>query len=126
MSGGRRVLLVDDNLDSCESLAQLLELSGHEVKTAPDGPAALRLAEEMKPEIVVCDLGLPGMSGYEVARELRSRAWGAGMYLAALTGFGQDSDRERTREAGFDIHLVKPVDPLHLETLIDRVPRQAT
>ena len=110
---GRRVLVVDDSRDSAESLALLLELKGHEVRVALDGPAALEAARGFLPEIVLLDIGLPGMDGYEVARRLRAGRDGIdgeGMLLVALTGYGQDEDRRRSREAGFDHHLVKPVD----------------
>lgn len=119
MSKPRRVLLVDDNIDAAESLAQLLELSGHEVRTAGDGSNAMKLAQEFLPEVVFCDLGLPGMSGYDVARELRSLPAGRDIVLAALTGYGQPSDREKTARAGFDAHLVKPVDPSVIESFLD-------
>ncbi|HEX6707265.1 MAG TPA: response regulator [Albitalea sp.] len=119
MSTSRRVLLIDDNLDAAESLAQLLALSGHDARTAGDGARALRLAEDFRPEIVFCDLGLPGMSGYEVARHLRAMPFGRDMVLAALTGYGQPGDREKTAQAGFDAHLVKPVDPAVIESFLD-------
>ncbi|HEV7915587.1 MAG TPA: response regulator [Albitalea sp.] len=119
MSKPRRVLLIDDNIDAAESLAQLLALSGHDARTAIDGPQGLRLAAAFQPEVVFCDLGLPGMNGYEVARELRSLPFGADMILAALTGYGQPGDREKTARAGFDAHLVKPVDPSVIESFLD-------
>jgi len=119
MSKSRRVLLIDDNLDAAESLAQLLALSGHDARTAGDGVGALRLAEDFRPEIVFCDLGLPGMSGYDVARHLRAMPFGRDMVLAALTGYGQPGDREKTAQAGFDAHLVKPVDPAVIESFLD-------
>jgi CheY-like chemotaxis protein len=119
MSKTRRVLLIDDNVDAAESLAQLLALSGHETRTAGDGQHGIRLAQDFKPEFVFCDLGLPGMSGYEVARELRSLPFGREMVLAALTGYGQPADREKTAQAGFDAHLVKPVDPSVIESFLD-------
>jgi CheY-like chemotaxis protein len=119
MSKSRRVLLIDDNLDAAESLAQLLALSGHDTRTAGDGAGGLRVAAAFRPEVVFCDLGLPGMSGYEVARQLRELPGGREMVLAALTGYGQPSDRERTAEAGFDAHLVKPVDPAVIESFLD-------
>jgi CheY-like chemotaxis protein len=115
----RRVLLVDDNLDSVESLAELLAMSGHDTRTAADGPSAVALAREFKPEVVVCDLGLPGMSGFEVVRELRKLPQGADMLIAALTGYGHAADRLKSAEAGFDLHLLKPVDPSVIESLID-------
>jgi len=119
MSKARRVLLIDDNADAAESLAQLLALSGHDARTAGDGVRGIRLAQEFHPEVVFCDLGLPGMNGYEVARELRSLPFGRDIILAALTGFGQPGDREKTAKAGFDAHLVKPVDPSVIESFLD-------
>jgi len=119
MSRPRRVLLIDDNADAAESLAQLLALSGHDARTAGDGVHGIELAQEFHPDVVFCDLGLPGMNGYDVARELRSLPFGRDIVLAALTGFGQPGDREKTAEAGFDAHLVKPVDPAVIESFLD-------
>lgn len=119
MSKARRVLLIDDNLDAAESLAQLLMLSGHDTRTAGDGVGGVRLARDFRPEIVFCDLGLPGMNGLDVARELRSLSFGREIVLVALTGYGQTADREKTAQAGFDAHLVKPVDPAVIERFID-------
>jgi CheY-like chemotaxis protein len=104
-----RVLVVDDNEDAVRSLAILLELSGYEVRLAKDGYEALDVAQQFNPHAVVLDIGLPGMNGYETARKLRERT-GNSMLLVALSGYGQDRDRERSREAGFDHHLLKPVD----------------
>jgi CheY-like chemotaxis protein len=114
----RRVLLVDDNIDSAESLAQLLAMSGHDARTAGDGPAALEIAASFDPEVVLCDLALPGMSGFDVVRELRKTPRGPHMLIAALTGYGQAQDRLLSAEAGFDLHLVKPVDPAVIESLV--------
>lgn len=119
MSKARRVLLIDDNIDAAESLAQLLALSGHDARIAADGLRGIALAEDFQPEVVFCDLGLPGMSGYEVAKALRSKPYGRDIVLAALTGYGQPGDRERTAQAGFDAHLVKPVDPSVIESFLD-------
>ena len=119
MSRPRRVLLIDDNIDAAESLAQLLSLSGHDARTAIDGASGLRVAAEFNPEVVFCDLGLPGMSGYEVATSLRALPTGKELILVALTGYGQPSDREKTAQAGFDAHLVKPVDPAVIESFLD-------
>jgi PAS domain S-box-containing protein len=106
----RRVLVVDDNADSASSLALLLQMEGHEVMTASDGLAAIELAETFRPDTVLLDIGLPGMNGLDVARRLRTYESGAQLVLIAFTGWGQDSDRRATREAGFDAHMVKPVD----------------
>jgi CheY-like chemotaxis protein/anti-sigma regulatory factor (Ser/Thr protein kinase) len=113
------ILVVDDNVDSAESLAMLLGLKGHEVRIAHDGPQALRTLEAFRPHLILLDLGLPGMSGYEVARWIRGSAELGGVTLAALTGWGQEEDRRRTKEAGFDHHLVKPVEPAALQGLLD-------
>jgi two-component system CheB/CheR fusion protein len=107
----RRILVVDDNRDAADSLALLLQVSGHEVRTAHDGPTALEAARAWRPEVVVLDLGLPRLDGYEVARRLRREQLGEGLVLVALTGYGQDEDRRRSEEAGFDHHLVKPASP---------------
>ena len=117
-----RVLVVDDNRDSGESLAVLLRLHGSEVRVAYEGRLALEAATWMKPNVVICDIGMPGMSGYEVARRLRQEPWGRSATLIALTGWGQEDDRRRSDEAGFDHHLVKPVDPARLLELLSRVP----
>jgi CheY-like chemotaxis protein len=107
----RRILVVDDNVDAADSLAVLLRLVGNDVRTAHDGPAALEAARAYRPDVVLLDLGLPRMSGYEVCRRLREGHFANGPLVVALTGYGQDEDRRRTREAGFDRHLVKPVNP---------------
>jgi PAS domain S-box-containing protein len=117
-AASKRVLVVDDNVDSAESLAMLLKVNGHEVRVAYDGPAALLEAAAFMPEVVLLDIGLPGMSGYEVARKLRELPEAKGALLVAQTGWGQAEDRRRSKEAGFDHHLVKPVDvPKLLELL---------
>ena len=113
-----RVLVVDDNADAAESVAILLRLRGHQVRTAFDGDRAIRLAARFRPDIALLDIGLPGMSGLDVGRALRSQAGTRSTVLVALTGYGQAEDLARSREAGFDHHLVKPVDPEALERLI--------
>jgi len=110
----RNILIADDNQDALESLALMLRMEGHEVVCASDGEEALALAGQRRPEIVVLDVGMPKLDGCEVARRIRAEAWGRGAILVALTGWGQDVDRRRSREAGFDMHLVKPVDPATL------------
>lgn len=119
----KRVLVVDDNLDSAESLALLLEVMGHTVRSAHDGEQALAEAEAFRPEIVLMDIGMPRMDGYEAARRLRQAEWAAETILVALTGWGQDEDRKRSQAAGFDHHLIKPVDPAALESLLDTPAR---
>jgi two-component system CheB/CheR fusion protein len=122
----RRVLVVDDNKDSADSLATLLQLGGHEVETAHNGPKALEAAGAFRPEAVLLDIGLPGMSGFEVARSLRGRRDTRDALIVAMTGYGQDTDRERSREAGFDYHLVKPVDPTEVRRLLSAGRKTAT
>jgi CheY-like chemotaxis protein len=114
----RRILIVDDNRDSAESMAMLLQLSGHATWIAYDGHAALALATEHAPEVVLLDIGLPGMDGYQVARKLRELPQTCDSLLIALTGYGQADDRRRSAEAGFDGHFVKPVDIDALHALI--------
>ena len=113
-----KVLVVDDNADLVEMLGAVIECAGHEVRTALDGPSAIAAAVASRPDVVLLDLGMPGMGGIEVARELRRRPELAGVRLVALTGWGQADDRRRTEEAGFDHHLTKPTDPQQLERLL--------
>jgi CheY-like chemotaxis protein len=117
-----RILVVDDNVDAANSLARLLTRAyGQEVRVAHDGPGALAAAGEFHPEVILLDIGMPGMDGYEVARRFRRRPETDRTLLVALTGWGQASDRQRSREAGFDHHLVKPVDPQDLRRLLAAV-----
>jgi PAS domain S-box-containing protein len=109
-AAGRRILVVDDNEDSASSLAMLLTTCGHTVQTAHDGPRAIQLATEMQPDIILLDIGLPGLNGYEVCRRIRQEPFGKRVMIVALTGWGQEEDRRASREAGFDRHLVKPID----------------
>jgi len=118
----RRILVADDNNDALESLATLLQLSGHEVYTAANGAVALESAEQHRPEVALLDIGMPKLDGYEVARRIRAQPWGAHITLVALTGWGQDSDRRRSQEAGFDSHLVKPLDLDKLTELLATLP----
>ncbi len=118
----RRILVADDNNDALESLATLLQLSGHEVYTAANGAVALESAEQHRPEVVLLDIGMPKLDGYEVARRIRAQPWGQRITLVALTGWGQDSDRRRSQEAGFDSHLVKPLDLDKLTELLAALP----
>ncbi len=115
--GGRRVLVVDDNVDAAESLADLLRLLGHQAEVAHDGPSALSKVQTDAPEVVFCDIGLPGMDGYQVARALRARV-GDELQLVALTGYAQAEDVSRALEAGFDAHVAKPPDPARIEKLL--------
>jgi signal transduction histidine kinase len=113
-----RILLADDNRDALETLARLLQLDGHEIHKAADGVQALEAADRVRPDLVLLDIGMPGMDGYEVARRIRSQPWGRAATLVALSGWGQESDRKRSREAGFDSHCIKPLDPQRLSTLL--------
>ena len=119
-----RVLVVDDNEDSAESLAMLLEASGQTVRTAYDGPNALETLLDYRPEVVMLDIGLPGIDGYEVAKRIRMQPAHQGAVLVALTGYGQESDRQLSRDAGFDHHLVKPADFAQLERILAGVAMQ--
>ncbi|AMV21772.1 ATP-binding protein [Planctomyces sp. SH-PL14] len=105
----RKILLVDDNRDSAISLAMILKLQGHSTTLAHDGRAAVAMAEQVRPEVMLVDIGLPGLNGYEVARAVRGKPWGPGVTLIALTGWGRDEDRAESAAAGFDSHLVKPL-----------------
>jgi signal transduction histidine kinase/DNA-binding response OmpR family regulator len=117
-SGGKRILVVDDNIDAAESIAVFLRLEGHDVRTVSDGPQAVAIAQVFAPQVAVIDIGLPGMNGYEVARRLRLKGVEAPSLLIALTGYGQKEDRARSTEAGFDHHFVKPADPRLIQSAI--------
>jgi PAS domain S-box-containing protein len=121
----RRVLVVDDNRDAADSLALLLRLAGQDARVAYDGPAALAQAKDSAPDVIFLDIGMPGMDGYEVARRLRQDPASKGLLLIALTGWGQDADRRRSLEAGFDHHLVKPVGAQALHDLLASTGRPA-
>src|SRR5579871_85338 len=112
------VLVADDNRDAAESLAMVLELSGHEVLVANSGQHALQIARQRRPQVVILDIGMPDLNGYEVAREIRRDAWGAHVLLLAITGWGQREDKERAHAAGFDHHLTKPVDVDRVEQIL--------
>jgi CheY-like chemotaxis protein len=114
----RRILIVDDNRDSAESLALLLTLAGNETHVAYDGKQALALAERQRPDVILLDIGLPKLNGYDVCRSMRDQAWGKNCMIAAMTGWGQDEDRRKSSAAGFDAHLVKPVAPGDLFKLL--------
>jgi CheY-like chemotaxis protein len=122
---GRRILIVDDNEDGAASLEMLLQIAGHETYTAREGKGALELAERVRPDAVLLDIGLPGLNGYDVCRRIRTEPWGKDLMLVALTGWGQDEDRRRSKEAGFDAHMVKPVDAEVLLKLLTSPERKA-
>jgi signal transduction histidine kinase len=116
-----RVLVVDDHIDLAHGLSQLIGRLGHQVQAVNDGPTALESARAFRPEVVLLDIGLPGMDGYEVASRLRSQAGARSLVLVAITGYGQEEDRRRSHEAGFDFHLVKPIDLEILKRILNRI-----
>jgi two-component system CheB/CheR fusion protein len=118
-----RVCVVEDNLDAALTLVDLLEIWGYEVRAVHDGLSAVTAVPEFHPDVLLLDIGLPGIDGYEVARRLRRRAELDGLLIVAVTGYGQDDDRQRAREAGFDHHLVKPLDLEALRRLLADAPR---
>ena len=115
---GTRILVVDDNRDSADSLEMLLRLKGNDIRIAYDGLEAVEVAETFRPELVLLDIGLPKLNGYDVARRIRQQSWGRDVTLVALTGWGQEDDKRRSQEAGFNLHVVKPVDLDGLEKLL--------
>jgi len=119
---GRRILVVDDNHDSADSLGLLLKITGNEVLTGYDGLEGVAAAETFRPDVVLLDIGMPRLSGYDACRRIREQPWGRNMLLIALTGWGQEEDKRQTEEAGFDAHLVKPVDPEVLTSLLASMP----
>jgi CheY-like chemotaxis protein len=114
----RRILVVDDNRDSARTMARLLKLIGDDVRTAHDGVEAVEVAEDFRPEVILMDVGMPRMDGFEAARQIRDRPWGRGVTILALTGWGQEGDRLQSQAAGCDGHLVKPVNLDDLESLL--------
>jgi CheY-like chemotaxis protein len=119
---GCRVLVVDDNCDAAESLTMLLRLYGAEVRDVNDGESALQTLSSFHPSVIFLDIGMPGMDGFEVASEIRKRTDGQDVTIVALTGWGQDEDRQRTRDSGFDHHLVKPAELSDLQAIMASVP----
>lgn len=117
---GLRVLVVDDNVDAAESLCTLLGMLGHETAVAFDGPTGLALAQQFRPDVAILDLGLPRLSGYDLARQLRAETDAPRLFVA-VSGYGQPEDRRRSREAGFDHHLTKPVEIAVIQSVLDGV-----
>lgn len=113
-----RVLVIDDNDDAAQSLEQLLLLDGHEVRTAATGRAGLAAAEAFLPQLVLLDIGLPDLDGFEVARLIRATPWGRALRLVALTGWGQAQHQAAATEAGFDLHVTKPIEPRQLDAIV--------
>jgi CheY-like chemotaxis protein len=118
------VLIVDDNVDAAEMLAEALQEMGHDTRMAFDGPAGLDVVASFAPEIAFLDIGLPEMDGYELARRLRAQVAAPGLRLVALTGYGQDADRRRSVDAGFDEHIVKPIDIVEVASAIERLTQR--
>jgi len=116
--GARRVLIVDDNVDAAETLVMMLQLLGQTTRQTHDGKAALEAAAQFEPQIVVMDIGLPGLSGYDVVRRMRGELGMRDVYIVALSGYGSEEDRRKSIEAGFDIHFVKPLDPSALPQIL--------
>jgi CheY-like chemotaxis protein len=114
----RRILVVDDNRDAADSLGMMLRLLGNKVQTAYDGHTAVQMAEGFRPDVVLLDIGLPKLDGHEVCRRIREQPWGSGMVLIAVTGWGQEEDKLRSQEVGFNFHMVKPIDPAALAKLL--------
>jgi CheY-like chemotaxis protein len=115
---GMKILVVDDNRDAADACAALLELSGHHVQTAYTGRRALELAETSRPHVLLLDIGLPDLDGYQLAAKVRATPWGRGIILIAATGWGQEEDRRRAFDAGFDHHLTKPIAAETVESLL--------
>jgi CheY-like chemotaxis protein len=113
-------LIVDDNRDSADSLGSMLRIMGNDTRIAYDGEAAVEAATAFRPDLILLDIGLPKLNGYEVCRRIRDQPWGKGMVLIALTGWGQEDDIRRSQQAGFDHHMVKPVEPNALTKLLAR------
>jgi CheY-like chemotaxis protein len=118
---GRKILVVDDNQDVAETLADLLEDTGHVVRIAQDGPAALRILDSFVPDLALLDIGLPVMDGYELARQILERNQLPKMSLVAVSGYGQEADQKRAHQSGFVAHLVKPVDPDRLIAVVEEL-----
>jgi CheY-like chemotaxis protein len=116
---GLRILVADDNPDSAKSLGMLLKLAGNDTRTAFDGLEAVGVADEFRPDVILLDIGMPRMNGYDAARHIRGQSWGERAVLIALTGWGQDGDKLRSREAGFDHHMVKPLETAALMRLLE-------
>jgi CheY-like chemotaxis protein len=120
------VLIVDDNRDVVDTLVLLLEMNGHAAYAAHDGLQAISLAEEIRPDVILLDIGLPKIDGYETCRRIRERDWGRRLMVYALTGLGHEDDLDKSKETGFDMHFTKPVAPEVLLTVLAASPRAST
>jgi CheY-like chemotaxis protein len=120
-----RILIVDDNRDSADSLSMMLKIMGNDTRTAYDGEEAVAVANEFRPAVILLDIGLPRLNGYEACRRIREQTKGKELVIIAQTGWGQDEDRQRTHQAGFDHHMVKPVDPQALMSLLAELSNAA-
>ncbi len=120
----RRILIVDDNEDSALTLSMLFEITGDETQTVYDGRAAVQTAETFRPDVALLDIGLPELNGYEAAQQIRQSTWGKDIILIALTGWSQEEDRQKSSAAGFDAHMVKPIDHDELQHLLDELMGQ--
>jgi CheY-like chemotaxis protein len=118
LARGLSILVVDDNRDSAETITLMVEMWGHAARTVHDGPAAVDACLQFRPDVVLLDIGLPGMNGFEVARRLREQEGMDNLLLVAMTGYGQEEDRQLSREAGFNHHMVKPIEPAELRALL--------
>jgi CheY-like chemotaxis protein len=118
---GKRILVIDDNIDAADSLALLLEMNGHTTSSVHDGTTGIITAEEFCPDVILLDIGLPDINGYEVARRIRQHSWGKKIFLIAATGWGQDKDKALAMAAGFDNHLTKPIDYQKLTLLLQKL-----
>jgi PAS domain S-box-containing protein len=118
LAGGRRILVVDDNVDAAASLAMMLKIMGHEVRTAHDGLAGVEAAAASRPDVILLDIGMPNLNGYDACRRIRSEPWGRDVLIVAVTGWGQEEDKRRSLEAGFDHHMTKPAEPADLERVL--------
>ena len=114
----RRILVVDDNRDGASSLAEMLDLMGSDTQTAYDGAQAVEAAEAFKPDVILLDIGMPKLNGYDACRRIRTQPWGRSIVIVAQTGWGQEDDKRKAQEAGFDFHMVKPVDPAAFQKVL--------
>jgi CheY-like chemotaxis protein len=113
-----RILVVDDNVDIADSLTRILKMMGNEVRTAHDGLEGVAAAAAYRPDMILLDIGMPKLNGYDACQRIREQPWGKGIFIVAVTGWGQDEDKRRSQQAGFNRHLVKPVGPAELEKLL--------